>query len=48
MKKLVDQLNTITNNVLEGGKSGLKARLRHTEKGKLLARDRIKYLLDHK
>jgi 3-methylcrotonyl-CoA carboxylase beta subunit len=47
MKKLVDQLNTITNNVLEGGKSGLKARLRHTEKGKLLARDRIKYLLDH-
>lgn len=48
MKKLVDQLITITNIVLEGGKSGHKARLRHTEKGKLLSRDRIKYLLDHK
>ncbi len=31
-----------------GGKNGQKTRLRHTNKGKLLARDRIKYLLDHK
>lgn len=47
MKKLVDQLNTVTNNVMLGGKNGQKTRLRHTSKGKLLARDRIKYLIDH-
>ncbi len=29
-----------------GGKGIEKARLRHTERGKLLARDRVKYLLD--
>lgn len=48
MKKLVDNLNSITSNVISGGKSGEKTRLRHITKGKLLARDRIKGLLDHK
>lgn len=47
MKKQVDKLNSITNHVLSGGKSGQKARERHVSKGKLLPRDRIKGLLDH-
>lgn len=47
MKKQVDKLNSITNHVLSGGKSGQKARERHVSKGKQLARDRIKGLLDH-
>jgi acetyl-CoA carboxylase carboxyltransferase component len=32
----------------QGGKGGEKARERHVSKGKLLPRDRIKYLLDPK
>lgn len=50
MKTLVDQLNTTTKSVLSGGnnKNAQKVRERHTGKGKLLARDRIKYLLDPK
>ncbi|RNA03520.1 methylcrotonoyl- carboxylase beta mitochondrial, partial [Brachionus plicatilis] len=46
MKRLVDQLNATTSYVISGGKSSEKARQRHLSKGKLLARDRIKYLLD--
>lgn len=46
MQKLVDQLNTTTNHVLNGGKNSEKVRQRHTGKGKLLARDRIKNLVD--
>ena len=48
MKRLVEQLNANTSYVISGGKSGEKARQRHLSKGKLLARDRIKYLLDSK
>mgnify|MGYP002789026739 CR=1 FL=1 len=48
MKKLVDELNDKTSYVISGGKSSAKARERHTSKGKLLARDRIKYLIDPK
>lgn len=48
MKRLVEQLNTTTSYVVSGGKSGEKTRQRHLSKGKLLARDRIKYLLDSK
>lgn len=69
MKKLVDQLNSISSHVcnglniciinilkyryfiltsFKGGKGAEKARHRHTSKGKLLVRDRIKYLLDPK
>ncbi|CAF0820580.1 unnamed protein product [Brachionus calyciflorus] len=46
MKRLVDQLNSTTSYVINGGKSGEKARQRHVSKGKLLVRDRIKYLID--
>ena len=48
MKKLVGELNSITNHVMTGGKGAQKARERHTSKGKLLARDRIKRLIDPK
>ena len=48
MKKLVDELNTKTKYVLNGGKNSEKVRQRHTGKGKLLARDRIKGLIDPK
>lgn len=44
MTGLVDQLRTVTANVLTGG--GAKAIERHTAKGKLLARQRIDLLLD--
>lgn len=46
MKKLVDKLNETTGYVTSGGKAGSVARKRHTDKGKLLARDRIKHLID--
>lgn len=48
MKSLVDKLNTTTKTVMSGGnnKNAQKVRDRHTGKGKLLVRDRIKYLLD--
>lgn len=46
MKGLVNNLNQTTNYVLKGGKGGEKVRDRHTGKGKLLARDRIKGLID--
>ena len=42
MKNLVNILNSKTNYVLQGGKGSEKVRERHTSKGKLLARDRIK------
>lgn len=48
MKSLVDKLNETTGYVTSGGKSGSVARKRHTDKGKLLARDRIKHLIDPK
>ena len=48
MRKLVDKLNETTSYVVSGGKGGSVARQRHTEKGKLLARDRIKHLIDPK
>ena len=48
MKKLVGELNSITKQVITGSGSVLKARERHTSKGKLLARDRIKRLIDPK
>lgn len=44
MTGLVDNLNSITANVLSGG--GAQAVERHTAKGKLLARQRIDLLLD--
>lgn len=48
MKSLVDKLNATTKTVMSGGnnKNAQKVRDRHTGKGKLLVRDRIKYLLD--
>lgn len=50
MKSLVDKLNATTKTVMSGGnnKNAQKVRDRHTGKGKLLVRDRIKYLLDPK
>jgi hypothetical protein len=48
MKNLVKELNDKTKYVIAGGKSSAKAKDRHTSKGKLLARDRIKYLIDPK
>ncbi len=46
MKSLVDKLNTTTNYVLSGGSGSQKVRERHVGKGKLLARERIKQLID--
>lgn len=46
MKKLVGELNSVTKQVMTGSTAVLKARERHTSKGKLLARDRIKRLID--
>lgn len=43
-KKLVNQLNEVINKVSEGG--GTEARKKHTQRGKLLVRERIKHLLD--
>ena len=48
MKKLVDELKSTTSYVMAGGKQGEKAIQRHTSKGKLLVRDRIKRLIDPK
>ena len=48
MKKLVGELNSVTKKVMTGSDAVLKARERHTSKGKLLARDRIKRLIDPK
>jgi 3-methylcrotonyl-CoA carboxylase beta subunit len=48
MQKLVAHLNSVSNHVVSGGKAGEKLRKKHTSKGKLLARDRIKYLIDPK
>lgn len=44
LKSLVDQLNSVYSTMSLGG--NLKARNRHTSKGKLLARDRIDCLID--
>ncbi|CAL8141930.1 unnamed protein product [Orchesella dallaii] len=44
MKKVVQDLRTRVSKIMAGG--GEKAITRHTSKGKLLARDRIQYLLD--
>lgn len=44
MTKLVEELKAATTDVLQGG--GAKPIERHVSKGKLLARDRINYLLD--
>lgn len=44
MNKLVTQLRNLTSQVLTGG--GDKANVRHTSRGKLLARERINLLLD--
>jgi 3-methylcrotonyl-CoA carboxylase beta subunit len=44
MRTLVDELNTHTSKVAEGG--GADANAKHTARGKLLPRDRVKALLD--
>lgn len=44
MSNLVNELKSVTSNVLQGG--GPKPIERHVSKGKLLARDRINTLLD--
>ena len=44
MQKVVMELQNMVGKVVEGG--GYKAKIRHTEKGKLLVRDRINMLLD--
>jgi acetyl-CoA carboxylase carboxyltransferase component len=48
MQKLVDHLNSVSNHIISGGKKAEKLRSKHTSKGKLLARDRIKHLIDSK
>jgi 3-methylcrotonyl-CoA carboxylase beta subunit len=48
MKKLVNELNGITNTIINGGKSSEKIRQKHTSRGKLLVRDRIQNVLDPK
>lgn len=45
---LIIILNNLNVFFIQGGKAGQKTRERHTSRGKLLARDRIKYLLDPK
>lgn len=44
METLVFNLKKAVNNSISGG--DVKDKFRHTSKGKLLARDRINYLLD--
>jgi len=44
MRALVDELNNRTNKIAEGG--GAEANAKHTARGKLLPRDRVKALLD--